>query len=78
MSITTVFTNNHSQVVRLPADMRLPESVKKVQVWARGMDRVISPVGHTWNSFFLNGPRVSNDFMTDRAPHEPSERNRLG
>ena len=32
MSITTVFTNNRSQAVRLPADARLPEGVKKVQV----------------------------------------------
>ncbi len=35
MSITTVFTNNRSQAVRLPADVRLPEGVKKVQVRAR-------------------------------------------
>lgn len=56
MSITTVFTNNPSQAVRLPADARLPEGVKKVQVRARGMDRIISPVGHTWDAFFMNGP----------------------
>lgn len=30
MSITTVFTNNRSQAVRLPADVRLPDGVKKV------------------------------------------------
>lgn len=53
MSITTVFTNNRSQAVRLPADVRLPEGVKKVQVRARGMDRIISPVGHTWDEFFF-------------------------
>ena len=35
MSITTVFTNNRSQAVRLPADVRLPEGVKKVHVSAR-------------------------------------------
>ena len=65
MSITTVFTNNRSQAVRLPADMRLPEGVKKVQVRARGMDRIVSPVGHTWDSFFLNGPKASSDFMIE-------------
>lgn len=74
MSITTVFTNNRSQAVRLPADVRLPEGVKKVQVRARGMDRIISPVGHTWDAFFLNGPQVSDDFMADRSPQEQSER----
>lgn len=35
MRITTVFTNNRSQAVRLPADVRLPEGVRKVHVSAR-------------------------------------------
>jgi len=74
MSITSVFTNNRSQAVRLPADVRLPDSVKKVQVRARGMDRIISPVGHTWDEFFLNGPQASEDFMADRADQQQSDR----
>lgn len=74
MSITTVFTNNRSQAVRLPADVRLPEGVKKVQVRARGQDRIISPVGHTWDEFFMNGPQASDDFMGERATQEQAER----
>ena len=74
MSITTVFTNNRSQAVRLPADVRLPEGVKKVQVRARGVERIISPVGHTWDEFFLNGPQASEDFMVERADQQQSER----
>lgn len=74
MSITTVFTNNRTQAVRLPADMRLPEGVKKVQVRARGMDRIISPVGHSWESFFLSGPQASDDFMVERGAQAQSER----
>ncbi len=74
MSITTVFTNNRSQAVRLPADVRLPEGVKKVQVRARGMDRIISPVGHTWDAFFLNGRQASDDFMAERATQEQAGR----
>jgi len=74
MSITTVFTNNRSQAVRLPADARLPEGVKKVQVRSRGLDRIISPVGHTWDEFFLNGPQASDDFMAERATQEQAER----
>jgi antitoxin VapB len=77
MSITSVFTNNRSQAVRLPADVRLPESVKKVQVRARGVDRIISPVGQTWDEFFLNGPQVSEDFMTERATQDQAEREAL-
>jgi antitoxin VapB len=74
MSITTVFTNNRSQAVRLPADVRLPEGVKKVQVRARGLDRIISPVGHTWDEFFLRGPKVSDDFMAKRADQQQADR----
>lgn len=72
MRITTVYTDDHSQFVRLP------EGVKKLQVRARGKDRIISPVGHTWDEFFLNGARASDDFMTDRALQEMSEHNELG
>lgn len=77
MSITSVFTNNRSQAVRLPADVRLPEGVKKVQVRARGVDRIISPVGHTWDEFFLNGLKASEDFLVERASQQQSEREAL-
>ena len=30
MTATTVFTNNRSQAIRLPAELRLPDSVKQV------------------------------------------------
>ena len=52
MSTTTVFTNNRSQAVRLPVDARFPEGVNKVQVRARGNERIISPVGQSWGRFF--------------------------
>jgi len=74
MSITSVFTNNRSQAVRLPADVRLPDSVKKVQVRARGVDRIVSPVGHTWDEFFMNGPQPSEDFMAERATQQQADR----
>ena len=77
MTITSVFTNNRSQAVRLPADVRLPEGVKKVQVRARGVDRIISPVGHTWDEFFLNGPKASEALMSERATQHQSEREAL-
>lgn len=77
MSITSVFTNNRSQAVRLPADMRLPEGVKKVQVRARGVERIIAPIGHTWDEFFLNGPRASDDFLAERATQEQADREAL-
>jgi antitoxin VapB len=65
---STVFINNRSQAVRLPAGVRFHEGVKKVQVRACGVDRIISPVAQTWDSFFLTpSVHVSDDFLVDRA-----------
>jgi antitoxin VapB len=77
MAISTVFTNNRTQAVRLPAELRLPDNVKKVEVRARGKDRIISPLGHRWDDFFLNGPRVSDDFMNERGSQTQSPREEL-
>jgi len=77
MSITSVFTNKRSQTVRLPADARLPMGVKEVQVRARGVDRIISPVGHTWDECFLNGPKASETFLVKRDSQDQPERDAL-
>ncbi len=77
MAIGTVFVNNRTQAVRLPLDVRLPEGVHKVEVRVRGSERIISPVGQTWDSFFLGGPTVSDDFLADRASQQQPERESL-
>ncbi len=77
MSIGTVFINNRTQAVRLPLDVRLPEGVHKVEVRARGNERIIAPVGQTWDSFFLGGPAVSDDFLAERASQQQPAREPL-
>ncbi len=77
MAISTVFTNNRTQAVRLPAEVRLPEGVKRVNVRAIGNERIIAPVENTWDSFFMNDPQVSDDFMNERAGQEQGEREAL-
>jgi len=77
MTATTVFINNRSQSIRLPAELRLPDSVKRVDVRARGCERIIAPLGQTWDSFFLDGPQVPDDFMESRASQEQPERESL-
>nr|WP_293598251.1 MULTISPECIES: type II toxin-antitoxin system VapB family antitoxin [unclassified Polynucleobacter] len=77
MAITTVFTNNRSQAVRLPAEARLPDDVKKVIVRIRGRERIITPLENTWDNFFLSGPSVSNDFMNERGEQKPVKREDL-
>lgn len=74
MSTGSVFVNNRTQAVRLPADTRFPDDVKQVTVRVVGKDRVLSPVDSSWDSFFLSKERVSDDFMEERASQEQSER----
>lgn len=77
MTTSTVFTNNRTQAVRLPAEMRFPDNVKKVEVRVVGQERVIAPLDHTWDSFFLGGPTVSDDFLGERASQHQIEREAL-
>lgn len=78
MSTSTVFTTNRSQAVRLPADMRFPDSVKKVKVRVVGLERIITPAESAWDGFFLGGQTFSDAFMTERADQQQqSERDSL-
>ena len=74
MSTGTVFENNRTQAVRLPADSRFPDGIKKVNVRIQGKDRIISPVENTWDSFFLDNKAVTDDFMTERASQDQPPR----
>ena len=51
MITESVIENDGTQTVRLPADARFPESVKRANVRVVGFDRVLSPVESTWDSF---------------------------
>lgn len=77
MSVGTVFVNNRTQAVRLPLDVRLPEGVQKVEIRVKGQERIIAPIGQTWDSFFLDGPRLSDDFLSERASQYQPEREGL-
>lgn len=73
MATSSVFTNNRTQAVRLPAELRFPDDVKRVEVLAIGRTRVIVPVGESWDSWF-DGEGVSPDFMAERD--QPAQQQR--
>ena len=50
----SVFVNNRTQAVRLPAETRFPDDVKKVTVRVLGKERILTPVENAWDSFFLS------------------------
>jgi len=41
--------------------------VSQVSVRARGQELIVAPIGRTWDSFFLRGPQVSDDFLPERV-----------
>jgi antitoxin VapB len=74
MTTSTVFTSNRTQAVRLPKAVAFPDDVRQVDVLKIGRSRVIAPKGKRWDDLFLNGPRVSEDFMSEREQPAAEER----
>jgi antitoxin VapB len=74
MATSTVFNNNRTQAVRLPAEMRFPDSVRRVVVRVSGQERIIAPAEAAWDSFFLGATTVTEDFMVERASQHQAER----
>jgi antitoxin VapB len=77
MARSTVFVSNRSQAVRLPKAVAFPEGVHQVEIIQLGNSRLITPVGRRWDEFFVNGPRVSEDFMSERDQPSAEEREPL-
>jgi antitoxin VapB len=46
-------------------------------VRVRGRERIITPMENTWDHFFLNGPAVTEDFLSERGVQKPVERESL-
>ncbi len=59
----TVHTSKKFQLIEIPDEARLPSDLKKVSVRTLGQEIIITPIAKTWDSFFLNGPLVTDDFM---------------
>jgi antitoxin VapB len=77
MARSTVFISNRSQAVRLPKAMVFPEGVHRVEVIRLGNARLITTVGQRWDEFFVDGPPVSDDFMSERNQSRAEEREPL-
>ena len=77
MAKSTVFTSNKSQAIRLPKPVAFPDDVRQVEVAKIGTSRLISPVGKRWDDLFLNGPRVSKEFLEERNQPVAEEREDL-
>jgi antitoxin VapB len=77
MTRSTVFTSNRSQAVRLPKAVAFPADVRQVEIIKLGHSRLISPVGKRWDDLFLQGPRATDDFLSERQQPAAEEREPL-
>jgi len=77
MTSSTVFISNRSQAVRLPKAVAFPDDVHQVDILKIGRSRVIVPKGRRWDDLFVSGPRVSDDFLSDRVQPAAEEREPL-
>ncbi len=74
MASSTVFISNRSQAVRLPKAVAFPDGVHQVDILKIGRSRVIVPQGKRWDDLFVSGPRVTDDFMSEREQPPSEER----
>lgn len=73
MTYASVFYNNRTQAVRLPAEMRFDNNVKKVIIRKVGNERILTPVENVWDSFFDN-PEFKVDESFQRGEQIASQR----
>ena len=77
MARSTVFMTNRSQAVRLPRAVAFPNGVHQVEIIKLGHSRLVTPVGRRWDEFFVNGPRPSDDFTSEREQPSMEQREPL-
>jgi antitoxin VapB len=73
----SIFRNGSNQAVRLPQELRFPESVTEVRVRKQGDALVLSPVRPDWSSFFALEVDVPEDFLAERQDSPPQSRDPL-
>lgn len=48
----SVFLNNRTQAVHIPAQFRFDDGVKQVMIRKVGNERILTPIDAVWDSFF--------------------------
>ncbi len=70
MANSTVFTTSRGQIVSLPNAVAFPDNVHQVEILKIGRSRVIVPKESSWDDFFEDDPKASEEFLVDR--HQPT------
>ena len=72
MSIARVFRSGNSQAVRLPKAFQL--DAKEVEIFKRGDEIVLRPKTKSWENYFKQGRRFTDDFPDRIEDYPPEER----
>lgn len=73
MEKAKIFTNGHSQAVRIPKRYRF--NAKEVKVAQLGKSIVLSPISDGWKQLFNNISTIpNNDFLQERDDTIPQKR----
>ncbi len=76
MKTATVFKNGHgTQAVRIPKEYRI--STKEVWIEKMGDSLVITPKPISWDDFFTNPLKISDDFSMERDQKSHQQRDEL-
>lgn len=73
-AIAKVFKSGNSQAVRLPKKYRVKN--EEVFIKKEGSKIILIPKPKSWREFFLNAPKISDDFMSEREDTIPQIRSR--
>lgn len=65
MKTCKVKHESNTQLVELPPEVQFPDHVTEVTIRINGADSILSPASKSWDSFFLQGTQVTDDFMAD-------------
>jgi len=71
-----LFTTGRSQAVRLPKEFRFEG--EEVYIRREGGQVILSSRPESWEDFFADEKRPSDDFMAERVDLEPEKRKLFG
>lgn len=72
MTTARVFRSGNSQAVRLPKEFQL--DVKEVEIFKRGDEIILRPRPKSWEGYFTEGRRFTEDFPDRIEDYHPEER----
>ena len=72
MITARVFRSGNAQAIRLPKEFQL--DAKEVEIFKRGDEIILRPRPKSWEDYFTEGRRFTEDFPDRIEDYHPEER----